>query len=152
MLGHVLFLLLLLVSAGLFALLEIQVEGVEGWAEELPTWRTRNRWTRLVLGTRPLTGYHLYAFPFVGVLAHVPCGLGVRGSLWTLELRILAFLALFWVLEDFFWFVLNPDYGLRGFRPERAWWHAEHWWGIMPRGCWIGIPLGVGLYAASGWV
>jgi hypothetical protein len=56
---------------------------------------------------------------------------------------------LFWVLEDFLWFVLNPAFGLRRFRRDAIWWHAESWWGFMPRDYWIFTPIAVALFAAS---
>lgn len=151
MLPHLAFFGLLVAASALFALLEIQVEGTSGWAESLPTWSVENRWTRLVLGSRPLTGYHLYAFLFVLSLLHVPYAVGAVGPSWGVELRLLAFYVLFWVVEDFLWFVLNPAYGLERFRPGEIWWHADGWWWIMPGGYWVFLPSGVALYVVS-WV
>ena len=68
---------------------------------------------------------------------------------WALELRVLAFLILFWILEDFLWFVFNPDWGIRRFRPEYVWWHAPNWWGPLPRDYWLFLPLAAGLYLAG---
>ena len=62
----------LILSASLFAMVEIQIEGADGWAAQLPTWRVENRWTRLFFGKRPLTGYHLYVLLFVLLMAHAP--------------------------------------------------------------------------------
>jgi hypothetical protein len=136
-------------AALLFALLEIQIEGSAGWASALPTWRVENRWTRLLFGQRALTGYHLYVHLFILVVVHLPYALALAPPSWAAEARILAFLALFWVLEDFLWFVLNPAYGLRRFTPEHAWWHAPGWWWIMPREYWLFTPAAVALYAWS---
>src|SRR5688500_16543076 len=111
------FILILVCTATLFALLEIQIEGGAGWAEKVPTWRMRNRWTRFFLGARPVTGYHFYFQLFVFSLGHLPYAMGVQPG-WSTELRILAFLIFFWVLEDFLWFVFNPEYGIRRFRRE----------------------------------
>jgi hypothetical protein len=141
--------LFLLAAAALFAQLEIQIEGGAGWAANLPTWRRDSRWTRLVLGGRPLTGYHVYCHLFVLVLLHLPFGAGLAD--WSVhgEVRIIAFLILFWILEDFLWFVLNPRYGIRGFTRRRAPWHASAWWWIMPREYWVFMPLGFLLYVWS---
>ena len=137
------------VAAALFALLEIQIEGSAGWAAELPTWRVENRWTRLLLGARPLTGYHLYVHLFVLLLVHLPFLLHLAPWSWAAELRVIAFLILFWVAEDFLWFVLNPAWGVSRFRREEVWWYAEGWWGLMPRDYWIATPVGVVLYFLS---
>jgi hypothetical protein len=144
-----LFLAGLLAAAAVFALLEIQIEGDGGWAARLPTWRYQARWTRRVLGARPITGYHVYIQLFVLLLIHMPYLIGiVRPELGT-ELRIIAFILLFWVLEDFLWFLLNPAYGLRRFRRDTIWWHADSWWGFMPRDYWICTPIAGALLAAS---
>ena len=146
---HVLFFGTLAIAAAAFALLEIQIEGDAGWASSLPTWRRESRWTRLLMGGRPLTGYHLWAHVFMLTAAHFPFGLALAPWSWAAEARVLAFLILFWILEDFLWFVFNPAYGLRGFTRRRAGWHAHAWWGFMPREYWIFLPVGVALYALS---
>ncbi|MCU0605803.1 MAG: hypothetical protein MUC33_24475 [Desulfobacterales bacterium] len=70
---------------------------------------------------------------------------------WSLhhELRILAFVVLFWILEDFLWFICNRDYGFKGFTPQRISWHRDVWWWIAPREYWLGVPLGAVLYLAA---
>jgi hypothetical protein len=59
---HAVFVLFLLASATAFALLEIQIEGRHGWAENLPTWRIDNRWTRR-LWKKPLNTDSDHALP-----------------------------------------------------------------------------------------
>jgi hypothetical protein len=146
---HLGFAVTLFAAAAALALLEIEIEGDRGWASGLPTWRVQNRWTRVLLGSRALTGYHLYAHLFVLVMAHLPFGLGLVPFGWSAELRVVAFLILFWILEDFLWFVFNPAFGIRRFTREHVWWHGPSWWGIMPREYWVFAPLGVGIYALS---
>lgn len=146
---HILFLSLLLACATLFALLEVEIEGSNGWASELPTWRLDTRWTRLLLGSRSLTGYHLYVHLFILALIHFPYALAVVPPSLKMEARIASFLILFWILEDFLWFVVNPAYGIRRFRKEEVWWHREAWWWVMPREYWIFVPLATALYLWS---
>ena len=143
---HLLFGILLLLAAAFFALLEIQIEGEEGWAGGLPTWRIEGRWPRRLLGGRALTGYHLYAHLVVLTLAHSAYAVGLPVS-WSAEARIAGFVVLFWIAEDFLWFLFNPAFGLRRFRPEHIPWHRHSWWWIMPREYWIGLPIGLALYA-----
>ena len=50
---------------------------------------------------------------------------------------------------DFLWFLINPAYGLRGFRKDKIWWHAPTWWWIMPRDYWVFFPLGCVAYGLS---
>lgn len=151
MVSHFAFFSYLFFASLIFALLEVQIEGEAGWASDLPTWRYENRITRALLGNRPITGYHLYMHLLVIALVHAPFALGLTPLTLAGELRILAFLVLFWVVEDFLWFVVNPAWGFRHFRRERIRWHALNWWGLMPRDYWIFAPLGVVLYVAS-WV
>jgi len=146
---HLLFGVALLAAATVLARLEIEIEGARGWASGLPTWRVENRWTRLLLGSRALTGYHLYLHLFVLLLLHLPFALSLVPPSWAAELRLLAFLVLFWILEDFLWFVLNPRFGLSRFTRAHVWWHAQSWWGFMPREYWIFLPVGLALYLVS---
>lgn len=146
---HIAFMMFLLAAAASFAQLEIQIEGGAGWAAKLPTWRYESRWTRRLLGDRPLTGYHVYCHLFVLVLLHLPFGLQLADWSPRAEARIAAFLILFWILEDFLWFVLNPRYGVRGFTRQRVTWHQAAWWWIMPREYWIFLPAGLALYIWS---
>ena len=146
---HVWFLGWLLATSAAFAMLEVQIEGGAGWGANLPTWRLENRLTRLVLGGRILTGYHLWVHVFVLLIAHLPYALGLVEPTWRIEARIVAFLILFWVLEDFLWFVFNPAFGVKRFKREHVWWHAPAWWWIMPRDYWLFVPLGAALYLWS---
>ena len=149
MLSVVSFVLGLFAVSLLFALVEIHIEGGHGWAANLPTWRVENRWTRLFYGNRPLTGYHLYVQLFVLVMAHAPWFLDLAPLTWRGEARVLAFVILFWIVEDFLWFVINPAYGVRKFRRAHVWWHAPTWWWIMPRDYWLFLPVGVFLFCLS---
>jgi hypothetical protein len=146
---HVMFAIYLFVTALIMAHLEVQIEGAHGWAQNLPTWRIDNSLTRIVLGGRALTGYHLYFHLFVALLLHAPLALGLVPFSAAVELRLFAFLILLWLLEDFLWFLVNPAYGWRAFRSDRIRWHAGSWWGFMPREYWIAAPLGFCLYMLS---
>ena len=138
------YLLFLVLAALLWAKLEIEVEGKDGWAASLPTWRIEKHvlldW---LWGGRPLTGYHVWAFLFVLFLFHLPF---LWIGRWTLglELKLLGGYTLFWVVEDLLWFVLNPHYGWRKFRSEHVWWH-KRWVLGFPLDYWILVPLGLGL-------
>src|SRR5580700_385073 len=68
-----------------FARVEIEIEGPNGWAANLPTWRVSNRWTKLFYGNRPLTGYHFWLQVFVFLMAHLPFALDFAPWSWSGE-------------------------------------------------------------------
>ena len=131
-----------------FAKLEIAIEGDAGWAQNLPTWRIEQHWLLdLLWGGRAMTGYHAWAFSLVALFFHFPLVFGANYS-WQAELRALGCIMLFWVTEDFLWFLLNPAFGFTRFAKTHAGWH-KHWlWGA-PVEYWIFTPLGLGLVAFS---
>jgi hypothetical protein len=114
-----------------FAMTEIQIEGANGWACALPTWRIEKHWLLDIFwGGRPMTGYHAWIFPFMFLVFHLPHVVGGAFS-WHKEARCLGALMLFWIFEDFLWFVFNPCYGLAKFSPQFIPWH-KHWMIGMP--------------------
>ena len=76
----------LLLFAWAFGLggVEVEIEGGYGWAERMPTWfLKRGRLGALygmVMGHRPLTGYHVYVFIMPIVILNLPFGYGVPGA------------------------------------------------------------------------
>lgn len=123
-----------------FAMTEIQIEGAAGWAANLPTWRIEGHWLLDIFWSgRTLTGYHAWVFAFMALMFHFPFVLLQRWSVrW--EARAIGSLMLFWVIEDFLWFALNPAYGLARFDALHIPWH-RHWWGPAPGDYWVSLPL-----------
>lgn len=113
---------------------EIQIEGKDGWAANSPGWRIEKGWLVSLTGGRPITGYHFYMTIFMIAFVHLP--LFFTSWSWRLECLLIAFYLGMVFLEDFFWFVLNPYYGLKNFRKGKIWWH-KHWWGPVPVLYWI---------------
>lgn len=123
------------VLAFLFAEVEIQIEGSDGWAANLPTWRIEKHWLLdICFGGRPLTGYHAWCLPFILLVLHFPVVAAWTWS-WALEWRIIAAFMLFWIIEDFLWFILNPGWGWRRFKPSEVRWH-KHWFLGLPTDYW----------------
>ena len=111
-----------------FAKVEIQIEGAAGWAAALPTWRIEKHWLLDIFwGGRAMTGYHAWVFPFIALFFHFPFFFMQQWSL-RLELRALASIMLFWIVEDYLWFVLNPAYGIQYFSPAYIPWHKQWLW------------------------
>jgi len=117
--------------AVVMAAVEIEIEGPYGWAEKLPTpYRVSGPLARLfglVLGGKPLTGYNLLLFAATLVAFHLPFAFGVAWTVAT-ELVVLAAWIAWSALWDFLWFLLNPAYGWRRFRPGNVWWHSRWLW------------------------
>lgn len=136
------------VLAIVFACIEIESEGRWGWAEKAPTWfRTGGIAGKLygaLMGGKPLTGYHLFMFFLPVLMFHIPFFSGVK---WTLGGECMTWAMYFaWCpLWDYLWFVLNPAYGVRGFRKDKVWWHAKSPWvfGLFPADYLIGWVISV---------
>jgi hypothetical protein len=134
---HPLLLLLgVAVLAYFFANVEIQIEGPDGWASKLPvTFRIEGHWTLDVFwGGRPMTGYHAWIFSFMLLAFHLPLLFAGQWSL-KLEARTVACVAVFWVIEDLLWFVLNPAFGWSRLVSRQIPWH-KHWFLGLPSDYW----------------
>lgn len=118
-----------LVMAFVAAKLEINIEGKDGWAKNLPTWKVQNRLTRLVWGEQVITGYHVWFLLFSIGWSQFPFVLGVPWSI-ALELKILSIMFFAILMEDFFWFLLNPAFGFRKFNSKYATWHLRWLWSV----------------------
>ena len=123
----------------LLAKLELQIEGNRfGWASKLPCWTFENSLTELFLGKKPLTGYHTWLVTLFFLLFH---NIFLFIS-WTInkEFFTLGLFSIFWVLEDWFWFLLNDYYGLKNFKKGRIFWH-KRWFLGLPTSYWEAIIL-----------
>lgn len=146
----------LLLFAWAFGLagIEIEIEGGYGWAERLPTWFLKRgivgRVYGALMGHRPLTGYHVFAFTIPIVVLHFPYVMGVD---WTLagELRTIATFFAVAVVWDYLWFVLNPAYTVRRFRRGAVWWFEVPWIWRFPLDYFSGIVLSVALAGLATW-
>ncbi|MBA4388948.1 MAG: hypothetical protein C0404_13280 [Verrucomicrobia bacterium] len=113
-----------------FAKAEIHIEGAQGWAAGLPTWRVDTHpLLDIFWGGRQMTGYHFWMFSFMALVFHLVFFLCGQFN-WLVELRVVGCLMWFWILEDFLWFVLNPHYGLKKFSRTMAPWHKRWLLGV----------------------
>lgn len=117
------------------AVLEIQIEGADGWAKKLPTWRPPEshwfaHWYQKLMSGKELTGYHVAMFGFVFLIFHFPYVWGVPLTLvsW---LHTLSFYFMFIVVWDFLWFVLNPHHPISRFATTENPVHKK-WFGPLP--------------------
>jgi hypothetical protein len=134
--------------------IEIEIEGGFGWAERLPTWYLKQgivgRAYGTVMGHRPLTGYHVYAFTIPMLILHLPFVAGVH---WTFsgELRTIATYFALAVIWDYLWFVLNPAYTVRRFGRGKVWWFEVPWIWRFPLDYYTGFGLSIALAAGAAW-
>jgi hypothetical protein len=130
--------------------IEIEIEGGVGWAERLPTWYLKRGLTGriygIVMGQRPLTGYHVYAFTIPMLILHLPYVMGVDWSV-AAELRTIATYFVLAVVWDYLWFVLNPAYTVRRFRRGNVWWFEVPWIWRFPLDYYLGVGFSIVLVA-----
>lgn len=145
--SFIVFVIFILASATVHALLEIQIEGPNGWAAKLPTRIFRNLWTKRFTEVGHITGFHIYTVLLVLVFVHFPVFFVEQ---WTIyhEAFALSFVVLHFVLEDFLWFVYNPSFGIRKFSRAHIWWHT-HWLIGLPVSYWTGSIAGIVLFVFS---
>ncbi|MBU2612650.1 MAG: hypothetical protein KKB62_02930 [Nanoarchaeota archaeon] len=115
----------------IFALLEIEIEGPNGWARKLPTWYRKSGFFSKVFYNlfprKPLTGYHFFVLPWVFLFLHFAFFIGLE---WTIanEIAVLISFSLLIMAEDFLWFIFNPYFGVGKFKREKIWWHSSMNW------------------------
>jgi uncharacterized membrane protein len=139
--GYAIYLFVLCI---VLALLEIQIEGQNGWASALPCWRPQPdshlfRWNKIATDGKTLTGYHLMMLCLITVILHLPF---VSGNPWSFakELETISMFGILPVEWGFLWVLWNPAYGLKRFNKDYIWWHKTSI-GLIPLGYLIGIFL-----------
>ena len=105
--------------AFLWACMEIEIEGKDGWAANLPT-------------TSFLESHFTWYHVFMNLIVSLTMGrlMWSQGGIF----HCVFYIAEWFLLEDFLWFALNPDFGLEKYTPEHIWWHAKQPW-------YFGMPL-----------
>jgi len=133
--------LYLILLAAIHAKLEIMIEGKEGWAKSLPCWRLNVFITKLIIG-KEITGYHIYLMLMFLLLFHSP----FLFLNWTLsgELFVLGLFYIYWILEDFMWFIENKHYGIKSFKRGKISWH-QRWFLGLPVSYLISLIIGISL-------
>lgn len=131
------FFVFIIIASILVALTEIQIEGKFGWAKNLPTWRKT-----FSIGKKKIevTGYHLCFFSMLFVMLH-SCYIFQPLAIKT-ELFILSAYTFMAIFEDFFWFVFNPDYGLKKYNKENVYWFKT-WILGFPSFYFIVLPIAI---------
>jgi hypothetical protein len=131
-----------LILAIITALWEIQAEGHDGWARNLPTFRI-NVFFKKLLGGKSLTGYHIFLLLLFITVFH---GLFINElGTWKIECTIIGLVSWFFVIEDALWFIFNPHYTLKKFCKGKIDWHRR-WFCKLPITYWWGMIIGTMLF------
>jgi hypothetical protein len=140
--------ILLLILSFFHALEELEIEGrtKNGWARCLPTTRINNKFIKFLIN-KELTLYHIYMLSmffiiFHGIFLFIP---------WNIfkECKVVGFLMFYFVFEDVWWFLLNPEYQFKIFIPGHVSWHKRYW-KFLPVSYWWGLIVGIGLLYLGG--
>lgn len=123
---------ILFLFATLYACIEIEIEGPNGWAANLPT-------AKNFLGH--LTLYHVYMVALAAIIvsgfayyrSSKPCKDATKSTFTKLRAgvaNIVFMLTLFFLLQDFLWFVLNPSFTIKKYTSSYIPWHKPWFAGI----------------------
>jgi hypothetical protein len=143
----IIFGLALWVLCFLLANLEVQIEGPNGWAAKLPTWRTLDPSITWIFGGKPVTGYHVYLNLMLLAFFHFP--FVFTNFSWKKEARLISGYVLLTVVWDFLWFVVNPYFGTQRYSAENIWWF-KHWFFGFPIDYYFGIVVSLIIMIAPG--
>jgi len=132
------FSLYLAAIAIVLAYFEVQIEGPNGWASALPTWRNESPNLTWIFGGRPITGYHVALNILLLLFFHWPFVF----TKWSFsnETKVIAAFTLLAVVWDFLWFVINPNFGLKKYNSDNVWWF-KNWCCGVPIDYFFGIIM-----------
>ena len=122
----------------LYSLLEIELEAKEGWCKNLPT--------PVVLGN--FTLYHV----LMNIIVIISILKVYVKDITSLEdiTQAIFYIAAWFLIEDFMWFVLNPHFTIDKYKKEHIWWHARRpWYFGIPEHNFIGILVMFVCYCLS---
>ncbi|MFH0937403.1 MAG: hypothetical protein V1808_03850 [Candidatus Daviesbacteria bacterium] len=127
----------LFILASILAIMEIQIEGQNGWAKNLPTWRAApHKWYaklyKKIMSGKEITGYHLSIFTLVFLILNLPYFFGLPFNLENFS-KTISLYFIFVVLWDFLWFVLNPYYPIKKFKKEHLAFQHPKWFLGLPQ-------------------
>jgi hypothetical protein len=130
----------LFIIATILAYFEVQVEGPNGWAGLLPTWKTIDPRITWIFGGRPVTGYHVSLNILLMSFFHWP----LLFNKWSIvfEAKTLSVFALLATIWDFLWFVINPNFGLSRYNSDNIWWFT-HWFLGIPVDYYLGLLMAI---------
>ncbi len=122
----------------LYALMEIEIEGQHGWAKKLPTFTIKKGIFK------NFTFYHILMNLIVILTNSFPIlhnyELTLNGILYSVYFNTLWFL-----IEDFLWFVLNPYYTIKKYNKDISWHSKQYWILGIPSHNYFGLSILLGI-------
>ena len=97
----------------IYSLIEIEMEGKNGWCTHLPT-------AKNVIST--FTLYHLLMMVLIILTFYQQFN---NKDVWL----IVFYITMFFFIEDLLWFVLNPYYTIKKYSEKNIPWHSKWFWG-----------------------
>lgn len=125
----------LVIMSAAWALMEIQIEGNGGWAENLPTWKVKNPFPKILSWPTLVDGYHLWMWATTILIFQSPFFFGWAFNIQN-ELVAIEMWFLFGLIEDFLWFVFNPAWGIKKFFIKEIPWHKNKIL-FLPQNYWV---------------
>ena len=122
------------IYALLYSLLEIEIEGKDGWAKKLPTFTIKKGIFK------NFTFYHILMNMIVILTNTFPIFNSIGINKKALFLSIY-FNTLWFLVEDFLWFVFNPYYTIKKYNKNIDWHSNQKWLFGMPLHNYIGIMI-----------
>lgn len=104
---HLKFFLFVIIFSVVKAYFEVQIEGKNGWARNLPTWRIKNKITHFLMCGRALTGYHVGLWTFEALFLLLFPMFIIPNWQWYYLLAGLSIWFLDGGLEDYLWSYFN---------------------------------------------
>ena len=113
----------------LYSLMEIEMEGKDGWCKNLPT-------AKNVIAS--FTWYHILMMIIIILIFYQ--------TFRSLDIWMVVFyITSFFLIEDFLWFVFNPFYGIKKYKKENIPWH-KNWSAEVPIENFIGLAIFITTY------
>ncbi len=109
----------------LYSLIEIEIEGKDGWMINIPTPNI------VKFGDKDMTLYHIYMLLLIiiTVIFQNNMSLTINSFLYSTS-NVLLFL----FLEDILWFIYNPFFTIKKYTKKDIWWHSSQPW-------YFGMPM-----------
>ena len=108
----------------IYSLMEIEIEGKHGWCKELPTAKNV---------CKDFTLYHLLMNALIIItFTKIFYSEGI--------FDVIFYTTGFFLIEDFLWFVLNPNFTIKKYTKENIPWHKEWMLGI-PTANFVGLGI-----------
>ena len=111
-----------LLSGLIYSLIEIEIEGPNGWCEKLPTCNF------VKLGSKNMILYHIYMLIYL-TITYISMYTFTYNSI-SIEnvCNVVSNISLFLMVEDVLWFSLNPYYTIGKYTKEDITWHSNQPW------------------------